>query len=166
MKSRTLDATRYKQKRGQGILGDYIPWFLIHEISSRGVSWRVMGLKTGRIHHLLSTLEKHVLLFLDSMTCATDIREQYPLNLNVTRLIAAESGIKHPRNGEEFYTMTTDFLVDFGNKQIAIAVKPMNRLNKRTIQKFEIEYAYWQKLGIEWLLLTENEIRTLPFSYN
>src|SRR5690349_12929819 len=120
MKSRTLDSTRYQQKRGQGTLSNYIPWFLIHEISSRGVSWRVMSLKTGRIHHLLSTLEKHVLLYLDSIKSVTDIREQYPLNLNVTKSIAAERGIKHPGKWKEFYTMTTDFLVDLGDKQIAI----------------------------------------------
>lgn len=166
MKSKTLDSTRYREKRCQGTLSDYIPWFLIHEVSSRGVSWRIHGIKTGRIHHLLSTLEKHVLLYFDSMTSATNIREQYALNLNVTKSIAAEKGIKHPGEGSEFYTMTTDFLVDFGNRQIAIAVKPLKHLNKRTIQKFEVERSYWEKLGIEWLLLTEDEISKLPFSYN
>lgn len=166
MKSKTFDSTRDAQGRGEGTLGDYKPWYLIHEISSRGVSWRVMGLKTGRIHHLLSTLEKHVFLFLDSNPLVIDIREQFPLKLHVTRLIAAEQRIKHPGNKDEFYRMTTDFLVDLCNKQIAISVKPLKRLNKRTIQKFELEHSYWQKLGIEWVLLTENEISQLTFSYN
>lgn len=161
MKSKTHDSTRYKQKRGEGKLHEFTPWYLIHEISSNGVSWRVWSDKTKRVHHLLSTLEKKVMYFLDEHPLVIDIREQYPLKLNSTKLIAATTNIKHPFDNGEFRTLTTDFLVDMKGKQLAISVKPEKAINKRTIEKFQIEYEYWKERNIEWILLTEKEIQNL-----
>lgn len=163
MKSRTLDSTRYKQGRGQGTLFEYIPWFFVHEISSSGTSWRIKGVKShGRIHHLLSTLEKNTFLFLDRHPSVTDIREQYPLNLKATMLLAAEKGIKHPFEDDEFKTLTTDFLVDLSYGQLAISVKPERALNHRVIEKFDLEYTYWKQLGVDWILLTNQEVNEIP----
>jgi len=158
MKKRTSDKSRYKQKRGEGRLGKYIPWILVHEISSRGLSSRILGKKTKRIHHLLSTLEKRVFLLLDKDDSVLDIREQYPLPLNETIQIAFEKNIRHGSDDGEPMTMTTDFLVDLSNRLVAINVKPSQKYSRRTIEKFEIEKTYWEGRGIEWIPLTEKEI--------
>lgn len=161
MKSNTLDKTRFAQKRGQGILKDYKPWILVHEISSSGVSWRIRGRKTGRVHHLLSTLEKLVFLHLDSRTEVLDIREQFPLPLNETIRISDSFNIKHGQDKGELKVMTSDFLVDLPDRQIVLSVKPKRKITKRVVQKFQIEWAYWCEQGVEFFVVTEEEIANL-----
>lgn len=158
MKSRTSDQTRFNQKRGQGKLANYIPWILVHEISSTGLSSRIKGKKTKRIHHLLSTLEKRVFLLLDRDENVLDIREQYPLPLEETKQIAFERGIRHGKYKGESMTMTTDFVVELPDRLVAITVKPSKKLSKRVAEKFEVERVYWERKGIEWLIHTEMEI--------
>lgn len=154
---RTPNPSKFRQNQGKNTGKGYIPRIKVHEISSSGTSWRVLGRKTGRVHHLLSTLEKRVFLFLDGQPHVTDIREQFALNEKVTRLLADKHHIKH----QEHDVMTTDFLVDFKVGQVAISVKPQKRLNHRTIQKFQLEKLYWNELNIEWLLVTDEEIKAL-----
>ena len=53
--------------------------------------------------------------------------------------------------------MTTDFLITIkdqtGTTHVARTVKPSKELeNERTIEKFEIERAYWESRGIDWEL--------------
>lgn len=161
MKSRTLDKTRLAQKRGQGRVGNYRPWIRIHEISSKGISWRILGKKTGRIHHLLSTLEKKVFLYLDAHPLVSDIREQFPLPLKETLAIASTHNIRHGQVENEPITMTTDFLIDLPNRQIAIFVKPFSKISKRVLEKFQIEKSYWKSQNVEMILCTEKEINEL-----
>ena len=40
-----------KEGRGQGTGADYKPWIYIHDFPSRGISARIPGRTTGRIHH-------------------------------------------------------------------------------------------------------------------
>lgn len=161
MKSRTSDSTRIKQKRGQGRLDKYKPWILVHEISSLGVSWRILGSKTGRIHHLLSNLEKNIFLYLDALPQVLDIREQFPLPLQRTLAIASFQNIRHGQHRGEPTTMTTDLLVDLANKQIAISVKPFSKISRRALEKFQIEKTYWASQGVQAILCTEREISQL-----
>jgi TnsA endonuclease N terminal len=161
MKSRTKDETRVKQKRGMGFLASYVPWIFIHEISSLGVSWRIFGKKAGRVHHLLSTLEKNVFLFLDGHPDVLDIREQYPLNLNETLAIAESHKVRHGMFKGENTIMTTDFLVDLKDKQVAITVKPSSKITKRFCEKFQVEKSYWASRGVQVLLCTERELSNL-----
>jgi len=161
MKSRTSDKTRIAQKRGQGNLGAYKPWIFIHEISSLGVSWRILGSKTGRIHHLLSTLEKKVFLYFDVHPQVLDIREQYPLPLKETMMIAVAHNIRHGHDNGEPKVMTTDFLIDMPDKQIAVFVKPLSKISRRVLEKFQIEKNYWASHNVQLILCTEREIDQL-----
>ncbi|WP_367397303.1 TnsA endonuclease N-terminal domain-containing protein [Clostridium sp. MSJ-8] len=79
--------------------------------------------------------------------------------------IADELGFKHPKNPEtdENIVMTTDFLitVDTGDgiKEVARTIKSKDDLlNKRILEKFEIECIFWQKRNIDWAIVTEEEI--------
>ena len=80
--------------------------------------------------------------------------------------ISQDKGIKYPvfRGTEIPYIMTTDFMItiraDTGQlKHIARTVKPSADLEKKSvIEKYEIERSYWERKGIDWGLVTENEI--------
>ncbi len=85
---------RIKEGRGAGRGGDYKPWLLVQDVPSQGLASRVKGVKTGRVHHLLSQLEHRCFLILDWSEQVTDIREQYPLlPLKETFALAESLGI-------------------------------------------------------------------------
>jgi hypothetical protein len=155
-----------KKGYGQGYLQDYMPWIKVNHFSSAGRSHRVLGLKTGRIHHFLSDLEVKLFNLLDFSDKVSDIREQYPLldvgspTIEITKGIALSLGIKHPCFCGMNTVLTTDFVVTTGqdNKIIARTVKPSESLDKRTLSKFEIEKNYWQKFGVEWAIVTDKEL--------
>ena len=87
-----------QEGRGRGEGKDYVPWLTIHDLASRGISSRVPGMTTGRMHQLLSGLETAMFYILDASDLAKDIREQFPLlPLEKTLRIADEMGIRHPR---------------------------------------------------------------------
>lgn len=74
---------------------DYRPAITIQDISSLGRSHRIYNIKIGRQHDFLSDRERdyfYILYFLDSIV---DIREQFPLHLGTTLLIAKEVGVPH-----------------------------------------------------------------------
>jgi hypothetical protein len=59
--------------------------------------------------------------------------------------------------------MTTDFLLnvdtEIGMIQQARTVKPADELdNPRVLEKLEIERQYWQTRGVDWGIVTEQEI--------
>lgn len=193
-RKRKTNKTKHKQRLGTGKLGNYKPWISVRDFGSRGVATRIKGLKTGRMHHLLSFLELYWFYFLDWSEEVVDIREQFPLFLPETLAIAKRLKIAHPsvrvpipktsaptgkslvkpsaaRFGKEPEVMTTDFLVTmrrkpFGTYQIALNVKYSKDLaNARTIKKFEIERVYWESRGVKWAITTEREInRTLIYN--
>lgn len=153
-----------KEGRGQGSGVDYRPWLTIQDVSSLGRCSRIRGRKTGREHHLLSDIETAVFLLFDWSDWVTDIREQFPLDRQRTRRIAAEMGVRHPfdTKTQTDIVMTTDFVVDCrtgkGEKTIARSVKPSAELDKaRTLEKQEIERRYWSEDSVDWGLVTERE---------
>lgn len=157
---------RQKEGRGEGILGGYKPWIHIQDVASKGLATRIKGLKTGRVHHLLSQLELHCFYCLDWDDRVFDIREQYPLDLPETLAIAEQLNIRHPRVPVTLddVVMTTDFLVTvhhaYEPKEFAFTVKYSNDLeNPRTIEKLEIERFYWARRGVEWSIITEKQIK-------
>ena len=101
---------RIKSGRGQGIGKDYQPWLTIQDVSSRGVSH-----KTQTVHHLLSNLELYVFLILDWSSSVKDIREQFPLNIDDTKEICLEHGLRHPSIQGSDQVMSSDFLIDTSN---------------------------------------------------
>ena len=155
----------HKEGRGKGRGADYKPWLTVQDVPSQGRVHRLRGLKTGRQHHLLSDIEwRHFLLF-DWADDVEDIREQFPLDRNVTRQIADEMCVRHPTDPttKAQLVMSTDLVVDVIRDgrlvTLARAIKPSTELAKpRTLEKLEIERRYWVEQGINWGILTEKEI--------
>ena len=148
-----------KEGRGQGTGADYKPWIYIHDFPSRGVSARIPGRTTGRIHHLLSRQEEYYFYILDDDPDVLDIREQFPLRLSETMEIAHTLNVKHPWKGDFPFVMTTDFLITRTDGLHARTIKCSDELkNPRTIEKFSIEQAYWATRSIDWKIITERQI--------
>lgn len=152
--------------RGKGTGAKYLPWLRVQDVPSKGLSTRVEGWKTGRIHHFLSCLELSYYYGLEWSSVVTDIREQYPLlPLEKTMALAQQHGIRHPVHprSKKPVVCTTDFLltVSLDGKTVTHArtLKYATDLEQpRTLQKFEIERRYWEAKGIDWGLVTERDI--------
>lgn len=159
-------ARRIKEGRGKGHFAEYKPWLTIHDVPSHGVVTRVLGWKSGRLHHYLSEhfeLAHHYQI--EWAMDVIDIREQYPLlPLEKTLFIAQKLGIRHPIDPKTKHpiVMTTDMLltVRSGGQHsfIAHSIKPSAKLNRRVLEKLQIEKYYFEDLNIEWKLITENQI--------
>lgn len=155
-----------KEGRGQGEGKDYKPWIDIHDFPSQGRVSRCFGWKTGRIHHFMSDMEMRYFYLLEWSDIVVDIREQYPLlDRDRTRKIAEEKGIRYPEDTATRtpIVLTTDFLITVKENgstfDVARTIKPARDLDKaRVIEKFEIERTYWEERGVNWSIVTENEI--------
>jgi hypothetical protein len=155
-----------KAGRGKGTGKEYLPWLRVQDVSSKGLSTRVEGWKTGRIHHFLSQLESTYYYVLEWSRIVLDIREQYPLlPLEETISIAQSCGIKHPVHPktEKPVVFTTDFLltVSLDGKTVTHArtVKYAKALDSvQTLKKLEIERRFWEARGIDWGIVTELDI--------
>ena len=148
-----------KEGRGQGTGADYKPWIYIHDFPSRGISARVPGRTTGRIHHLLSKNEEYYFYILDTDPEFLDIREQFPLRLSETMEISRKLNIRHPWKGDFPFVMTTDFLITKGDGLYARTVKSSEELdNPRVMDKFSVEHEYWASRGVDWKIVTEKQI--------
>lgn len=127
---------------------------------SRGYVYRVPGIKTGRIHHLLSRLEYNAFLFFD-FSDHSNIREQFALPLALTLHVAKQLGIRHPRNWKtnQLVEMTTDFVLSDKNASwVAIDVKPAAKLeSRRTKQKLELTNHAFATVGVKHVIVTEKE---------
>ncbi|PFR25360.1 heteromeric transposase endonuclease subunit TnsA [Bacillus cereus] len=157
---------RYVQQgRGKGRLESYKPWLTIHDFSSKGLVSRVNGWKTNRVHHFFSNLELHLFYILEWSDEVIDIQEQFPLGRDRTMEIADQKGIVHPVDPKTkvLIVMTSDFLITIKKNnviyKIVRSVKPRNQLqSKRVIDKLEIEREYWESVGIDWGIVTEEEL--------
>lgn len=155
-----------KEGRGRGVGKEYIPWIKIQDVPSAGRVTRLKGIKTNRQHEFLSDMERDYFYFLEFSDDVVDIREQYPLlPIEDTLAIAMELGIEHPKDPKtgEAIVMTTDFLITLNkdNKycELARTIKSKDDLlNKRVLEKFEIERIYWQRKERDWGIVTEEEI--------
>lgn len=155
-----------KEGRGTGELKDYKPWLKIQDVPSLGLSSRIKGRKTNRVHHLLSNLELGYFYILDWRQTVHDIKEQFPLlPREETIEIADQLGIKYPVDPKtnEPIVITTDFLVTEIHNSIyidkAFSVKPAEALkSQRTLEKLEIERVYWKRRDIEWKIVTEKNL--------
>ncbi|BDB03258.1 TnsA endonuclease N-terminal domain-containing protein [Clostridium botulinum] len=166
-RKRSIDINKMiKEGRGQGIGAEYKPWIRIQDVPSLGRSTRLKGIKTKRQHEFLSDMERNYFYLLEFSDSVADIREQFPLlPLEDTIFIAEELGLEHPKNPitGEFIVMTTDFFISVKNNnefyEVARTIKAKDDLmNRRILEKFEIERVYWQKRNIDWGIVTDNEI--------
>lgn len=156
---------RQTQGRGQGHGEDYKPWLTVRDVPSRGLSSRILGWKTNRVHHFLSKEEISYFYILDWSIIVVDIREQYPLlPHNSTLEIANRLGIKPPTDPKTKLpiVMTTDFLIDVvvdGKIQKrARTIKSSADITTRTLEKLQIERVFWEERGIDWGVVTESDI--------
>jgi hypothetical protein len=63
--STTTVEKRLKEGRGSGKGANYTPWLHIQDVPSQGLSSRIKGWKTGRVHHLLSEMETNYFYVLE-----------------------------------------------------------------------------------------------------
>lgn len=151
-----------REGRGTGEGAQYRPWLTTHDLSSLGRSTRMLSRRHRRVHHLFSDIEKGAFLSYDWRDDVADVREQFPLDRGLTRVIAAEAGIRHPRDPHSRVdvVMTTDLLVTFADGSLlSVACKTSEGLrNRRAMEKLEIERLYWARLGRRWALWTERSI--------
>jgi hypothetical protein len=159
---------RQKEGRGKGRGADYQPWLQIQDVPSQGLATRVKGWKTGRCHHFLSQLECQYFYQLEWASQVSDIREQYPLELDRTLALGERLGIKHPTDPRtrEPVVMTTDFVVtirlDGKLVEQARCLKYAQELvAERTIEKLEIERLYWNEQYVDWGIVTEHEMEPI-----
>ena len=98
--------------RGTGDGPHYRPWLQVQDVSSMGRSHRPFGIKTQRVHHLLSDGEWKSFLRLEGDPRVIDIWEQFPMDRLETFRLAQKLGIKHPVTLDGTpYVMTLDFVV-------------------------------------------------------
>jgi len=144
-----------KEGRGSGSLADYMPWIRVEEVSSLGRMRRVWSAKTGRYCHLLSDVEFRLFLALEWQLHIIDIREQYPLDRNLTQDIARSLGIRHPHYpGTNIpAVMTVDFLVTqvVGGENVLVAYnakRDEEAEEETSILKLEIQRTYFEQIGL------------------
>lgn len=175
---------RYRRLgRGCGNEEVYLPWHRVGRSDPASSGRSHLQLWRGRQRELLSDLEWVTFLFSTMLCGIVDIREQFPLSLDdcqnelsiqdgvaaATRYpgslsIAKELQVKHPRiNGggrSVHWVMSTDLLLTLRQpngklKLLAIAVKPDRAVDQiRTKELLAIEHCYWEKRGVQWLLVT------------
>jgi hypothetical protein len=136
----------------------------VQDVASDGRAWRIKDWKNGRDHHLFSNHERDLYYIFAWSRIVVDIREQFPLSLDITREIAKQTGIRYPTDREKNpVVLTTDFLITVctptGNVDEARTFKPSGQLqSRRVIEKLEIERIYWLGENVDWGIVTEREI--------
>ncbi|HGW6104932.1 TPA: TnsA endonuclease N-terminal domain-containing protein [Citrobacter werkmanii] len=154
-----------KNRYGLGTGAGYKPWLRVQDVASKGTSAKIQGLKSNRVHHLLSQLECACFYQAEFLDRVIDIREQFPLlPLSLSMKIAETLGIQHPRipTTNTPSIMTTDFLLTcYSDGQLwyeAVCVKPEQQLsNERVAQKLDLERIWWQLLGVTFKVFTVSE---------
>lgn len=167
---RISENSKRRELRGTGEGAKYRPWIRIRELNSTGTAVNIIDWKHGRSVELLSVGEEMYYYALRWDDAVLDIREQFPLNIEETKHIARDMGIRHPP-----CTMTTDLLVTRKDSLVAYSVKSSRRdtdytlaespqeerIIQRTAEKLAIEKAYWLKHGIEWKLVFKEDLNPI-----
>jgi TnsA endonuclease N terminal len=157
--------------RGQGTGERYRPWLEIQDISSKGRSHRPYGIKSRRVHHLLSDGEWKCFLKLEAAEDVEDIQEQFPMDRMQTYAMAKRLRVQHPKTLDGTpYVMTLDFLV---RKRSAGGVRLIpftfkydpETLTPREHELMDITRAFWREHGEELQLIDERFFDE-PFNIN
>lgn len=149
---------------GTGKGANYVPYITTSEFNSEGTTAVIKDWKTGRGVHCLSQGEALWYYILRWDDNNVDIREQYPLENELTVKIAKENGFKHPKS--ESHIMTTDFLVTESDGTLhAYSVKLDRNLSERTLQLLCIEKLYWLSKNSKFTVLFKSDVNKI-FSSN
>jgi len=153
---------------GQGEGSAYKPWLSVFDFSSKGTSRRIWGIKTDREHHVFSDTERDILVWAEWAPNVIDIREQYPLDRDLTLEIAAAAEIRHPHYpGTHVPTvMTVDFLLTVMNhgtrSLIAINGKREEEAeNAESLEKLEIQRRYFEGMDASHQIVFHSKIPKL-----
>lgn len=137
---------RIAEGRGRGEGASYRPWIETRDVSSSGRKHLVTGSRFGREIHLLSDIEFRLFLMLEWADNVIELREQYPLELDLTLLVAQKLEIKHPTypGTSDPAVMTVDFMVTTTatteKKYIAFNAKADSEADDaRSMEKLEIQ---------------------------
>lgn len=151
------EETKIRENRGKGHGADYKPWIKTREFNSIGTCVNLVDWKNGRTIELLSQAEAMVYCHLRWNDDVTDIREQFPLDLDETNEIANEFGYSRVNRGKTH--MTSDLLVDYKDGHQAVySVKANRNQSNRTLQKLAIEKKYWNNHHIPFYLVTRDDV--------
>ncbi|CAM5783780.1 hypothetical protein RFUL19S_01191 [Rhizobacter fulvus] len=150
------------QGRGTGEGPTWVPWLQKADFSSRGKA-TIDSLKgeNGREVHVFSALERLAWMVYICKCDVLGIEEQFPLDRDMTREIAASLGVRHPCS-EVDIVMTTDLLVrvrrpDGTVQRHARSVKPSRDFgNHNHMEHAEIERRYHLAQGHSFAVLTES----------
>lgn len=149
--------------KGLGEYAEYTPWLNVRDVPSKGFSNEIYGIKSRRVHHLLSTPELECFFLCELNSDVLDVREQFPLldielieritqQLKVRPSLDTYNGKSEPR------IFTTDLLLTIKDgrqtKYEAISVKKdyASLTSKRALELQEIERLYWNLQGVKWRL--------------
>lgn len=154
-----------KEGRGRGEGENYIPWILVKDFSSTGLASRIKGIKSNRVHHVLSKIENRIFHAAEWQTDVIDIREQYPLPREETQEIAKQLGIKHPCYPRTTVPLviTVDFLVTC-RRGVETVFKALDAKDdsaaddKRKIEILEIAREYCERKNWEHRLIFGSQI--------
>ena len=165
--SRITEKRKLAEKRGTGTGADYKPWILAREVGSLGTESVFNDWKHGRAIQCLSQGEAKTYYALRWRDDVLDIREQFPLDLNLTLAIARRLGLPHPHDTKTH--MTSDFLVTYliGNSQRlkAYSVKPNKKnMSEYALKNFAIEQAYWGLKGVHLEIIYSDLINPIYVS--
>ena len=152
------------QGRGCGRDDNYNPAFKIREVRSKAQRQRVFILRFNRIYEMMSHGETLTLLQLDWNDNVREVREQFPLDPEITMAIAEKLNLKHPGYTRGGTIMTSDFFVTYkkpveGSTQYVYQIKfsKDDLDDKRTLAKLQIEEEYWKTKNIPWNVVFSND---------
>ena len=153
------------EERGSGEGSNYKPWLTIQSMPSDGRASRMLGIKTGRVHHFFSDTQRKYFLTLDWFDeTVVDIREHYPL-LDLTKVVDDyDLDLRKYQDENEHYVLTTTFLISkrMPNGEIvefARSIKYASNLDKKsTLESLEVQRRYFEKKGIDFGIVTNKDL--------
>jgi len=123
--------------------------------------YRVPGIKTGRLHHLLGGIE-YIRFLKEDMGTALNIREQFAVPLELSLHVANELKIRHPYNwrAKQLVEMTFDLVVtNPDGTWTALECKQSEKLaQKRVNKKLQITRRIAELANIQYQVCTEKDI--------
>lgn len=155
-----------KQGRGKGHGPDYRPWIKVGDYPSNvGGGSRFNGLINGRPTNALSCWESNLYLDLERGEL-TDIRENYPLPLEETLILAIRLGFRHPveRKTGRPKVLTVDYYTDSRGEGGHLINKAYDVKQKRhlafdsVMREITIKETYFQDHDVLYKVLTEKQI--------
>jgi hypothetical protein len=152
--------------RGSGTGKEYLPWLNRQTFRSIG-RCRSTGIspKSGRVHQFFSDIEYNFFLCLERDRAVIDIREQFPLDRELTQEVARNLSISHPvyPGSQVPVVMTVDFfvtrVVDGQQRHLGYDTKPASAVeDARTVEKLEIHRETLALMGSTHHLVLDTSI--------